>query len=122
MRERLLFVLGLVVWLGIIVSGAIERQEESDKRTIVSTEHSEERRFERHSFDALFTGYIRSNSIQSTTARQQEKQQQTTFTSVFSRGFRLFYKQVLQCKYIQHLQIIPNFPSIDISYPFDVFW
>lgn len=121
MRERL-FVLGLVVWLGVIVFGAIERQQESDKKAIVPIEHSEERRFEHHSFGALFTGCIRSNSIQSTTARQQEKQQQTTFTSVFSKGFRLFYKQVLHCKYILHLQIIPNFPSIDIGYPFDVFW
>lgn len=122
MRERLLFVLGLFVWISIILGGAIGHQYENDKRQTIPVEQSDEHYFEHYDFDALLIGSIRPNPVQSTTARQQEKQHQTTFTSVFSKGFSLFYKNALHCKYILHLQIIPNFPSIDISYPFDVFW
>lgn len=122
MRQRLLLILGLLVWINVIVFGITEQKDADDGRQVVPVEHSEKRHFERPAFDALLIGNIRTNPIQGTTARHQEKQQQTTFTSVFSSGFRLFYKNALHCKYILHLQIIPNFPSIDIGYPFDVFW
>ena len=98
MRQRLLLILGLLVWINVIVFGITEQKDADDGRQVVPVEHSEKRHFERPAFDALLTGNIRTNPIQGTTARQQEKRRRSSSR----RRLRLFFPVDLDCSIKMH--------------------
>ena len=89
MRQRLLLILGLLVWINVIVFGITEQKDTDDGRQVVPVEHSEKRHFERPAFDALLTGNIRTNPIQGRRSSSR-------------RRLRLFFPVDLDCSIKMH--------------------